>query len=297
MLKASGKAGKTLLYTLKVGITAFILWKVFARVSLPDVFQSMLALPLWMVLALAVGSFMRHWAQLRNWRHSLQINPGYDINHTEVLRSYLIGLPLRFLVPGGPASVAKVLWVNNTSRKASIFSFGAERAFMTWATWSFAIGAALFYYGANAVWILVLLAVLVIPSPLWVWLLMAVRPKDRVLRASYAAHAPWMCVLQVFASLLCFAQYWLLLVRFLPVSFPATVKLMGLTNFSNSIPITLAGLGLRESFAVHFLDGVGITAAQAVSATLTLFVIQDIIPALVGAVVMLGGRKATAANQ
>lgn len=287
----SGKVSKTLLYVLKLGITAFILWKVFGRISLPDVFRSMLALPVWHIMALVVGSFLRHWAQIGNWRHSLQINPGYDLDHKEVLRSYLIGLPLRFLVPGGPASVAKVLWVQNTSRKASIFSFGAERAFMTWATWCFAIGAALFYFKGGMLWLTAALALLCIPAPLWVWLGMSIRDKDRALRDSYAAHAPWMCALQVFASMLCLLQYWLLLVRFVPISFPATMKLMGLTNFSNSIPITLAGLGLRESFAVHFLDKAGITAAQAVSATLALFIVQDILPALIGAGVLLSSKR------
>ncbi len=286
-----GKAGKTLLYILKLSITIFILWKVFGRISLPDVLRSIVALPLWLIVALLAGSVLRHWAQLRNWRHALQINPGYSLNDAEILRSYLIGLPLRFLVPGGPASVAKVLWVQNTSRKASVFSFGAERAFMTWATWSFAIGAALFYYTGGLIYLLVALAVLIIPSPVWVWLLMGIRSKDRSLKAAFALHAPQMCGLQVFASLLCFVQYWLLLLRFAPVSFPGTLRLMGLTNFSNSIPITIAGLGLRESFAVHFLDTIGITASQAVSATLALFIIQDIIPALIGTGVLLGNRR------
>jgi hypothetical protein len=290
MLTLTGKTGKILLYILKLSITGFILWKVFSRISLPEVFRSMATLPVWLVLGLLTGSFLRHWAQLRNWRHALLINPGYDVNHKDILRSYLIGLPLRFLVPGGPASVAKVLWVQNTSRKASIFSFGAERAFMTWATWTFATGAALFHYHTAISWLLWLLAIVVVPSPLWIWMLMSIRAKDRSLKISYGAHAPQMALLQVFASLLCFLQYWLLLTRFAPVTFFGTVKLMGLTNFSNSIPITVAGLGLRESFAVHFLDNVGITATQAVSATLALFVVQDILPALIGTGVMIANK-------
>jgi hypothetical protein len=66
---------------------------------------------------------------------------------------------------------------------------------------------------------------------------------------------------------------------------------MALTQFSNSIPITVAGLGLRESFAIHFLKTAGITAEQAVSATLSLFFIQDVLPALIGTWFLVRTKK------
>ncbi len=91
-----------------------------------------------------------------------------------------------------------------------------------------------------------------------------------------------MLVLQVANSLLTYLQYWLILNSFLPISRWETWLRMALTQFSNTIPITVGGLGLREGFAIHFLKGAGFTAEQAVSATLSLFIIQDILPALLG---------------
>jgi glycosyltransferase 2 family protein len=66
---------------------------------------------------------------------------------------------------------------------------------------------------------------------------------------------------------------------------------MSLTNISNSIPITISGLGLREGFAIHFLKDFGFGAEQAVAATLSVFLMHDVIPALVGAIVLLRARK------
>ncbi|MDD2616571.1 MAG: hypothetical protein PHH74_05255, partial [Candidatus Cloacimonetes bacterium] len=59
-----------------------------------------------------------------------------------------------------------------------------------------------------------------------------------------------------------------------------------------SIPITVSGLGLREGFAIHFLDSYGFTSEQAVAATLSLFFFQDVVPALVGGVVLLKAKRA-----
>ena len=284
---------KTLLYILKLLITAFILWIVFKDINLRELLHSMLRLPVWMFLVLCAGSFLRHWAQLRNWRHALSLNPSYIMNDKDVLRSYLIGLPLRFAVPGGPASLGKVFWVDNSSHMASVLAFGIERGFLTWATWSFASGAALYYYTAIPLWVRMIVFLLCLTAPFWGIPILKAWPKGRAALPAYQKLFPRMALLQVGAALIAYSQYWLILNTHLRISWPQSLKLMALTNFSNSIPITLAGLGLRESFAVHFLDSAGFSAAQAISTTLSLFVIQDIIPALIGLGVFLTRKKLT----
>jgi len=282
---------KTLLYVLKVLITAYILYIVFKDIDLRELLKSMLRLPLWMFIVLCGGSILRHWAQLRNWRHALSLNPSYKMNDRDVLKSYLIGLPLRFAVPGGPASLGKVFWVDNSSHMASVLAFGIERGFLTWATWSFASGAALFYFTAIPLWLRVIVFTLCLAAPVLGIPILKAWPKGRQALPAYKQLAPRMALLQVGAALIAYSQYWLILNSHIQISWPESLKLMSLTNFSNSIPITLAGLGLRESFAVHFLGGAGFSAAQAISTTLTLFVIQDIIPALIGLVVFLTRNK------
>lgn len=282
---------QALLYALKLALTAYIIWRIFQKIELAAVLSTFVHQPLWLLSALLLLSLVRHWGQFANWAHSLQINPQYLPNRKEQLESYLIGLPLRFAVPGGSASAGKVLFVSNTSRWASLLSFGSERGFMTWTTWSYAFAAALVYYPAIPLWLRLAGFLLCFSAPLWTYYLLGLGPKTRPLQPGYARYAPRISLIQVLIAFLSYIQYWLILRQILPIDFGASFVRMALTQFSNSIPITVAGLGLRESFAIHFLAGAGFSASQAVSATLTLFIIQDLLPALPGLVLLLRTQK------
>lgn len=282
---------KNLVYLLKLLITGYILYRVFKNVQLGEIIGSMTSLPLGVVLAVLVGSALRHWIQYQNWSHALRLNPTYQIDRKEVLSSYLVGLPLRFAIPGGSASMGKIFWVQNSSRLASLLAFAAERGFLTWSTWVFASGAAMFHYQSISPWIRIPVFILCLVLPLLVYPILRLSSRGKDARPHYKKLAPRMAMLQITAGLITFTQYWLLLNQHLKISWPHSLRLMALTNFSNSIPITLAGLGLRESFAVHFLAKASFSASQAISTTLTLFVIQDMIPALIGLGVFFTRKK------
>ncbi len=287
----NSKPGKIILYLLRLLITGYILWRIAARIELSEVWRSLLSLPWWLVVFLLFSTLVRHWGQYRNWSYALQLNPSYQPHKREMLASYLIGLPLRFVIPGGSASAGKILFVNNSSRWASLFSFGAERAFLTWCTWTYAFGAALFFYAGIPLWLRILVFVLCLTAPLWAYWLMGLNERTRTLQTNYARFAPRMVVIQLSIAFLSYLQYWLILRQMLPLGFWQSTIRMALTQFSNSIPITVAGLGLRESFAIHFLSGAGFSASQAVSATLSLFFFQDILPALPGIGILLKVQK------
>lgn len=291
---------KSLLYTAKLVLTVVIMWFVLRGTDLTQVLSTMLSISPGVLALLCLGTLIRFGAQLQNWRYALCLNPSYQPNTADVWRSYLIGLPLRFVIPGGPAAVGKILFVDNSSHWASVLSFGAERFFMTWATWLVAAVAASLHYTFMPLWIRVAVVTLCLIFPLLAFFGLARMPKLKALRSTYPRQAPKMILAQILASAAMYAQYWLILRQMLPIDFTSSFRLMGLTNFSNSIPVTVAGLGLRESFAVHFLKDWGYTATQAVSATLILFVIQDIVPALIGSIVLLSskrkGRNAPAAE-
>lgn len=84
------------------------------------------------------------------------------------------------------------------------------------------------------------------------------------LQAPYAQQAPKIIAVQVVSMLLSFVQYWLILNCLLPVNFWQTWIRMALTQFSNTIPITISGLGLREGFAIH-LSGIGFSVKSCFS--------------------------------
>jgi len=270
------------LYLLKFGISFFILWRIAVKVDLSLALTGISALPLLTILLVSLITILRHVCQYFNWMYALKINPDFSADGRDVLNSYMIGLPLRFAIPGGHASVAKIFYVNNSSRIASLWSTALERGFMTWSSWCFAAAAGLFYYTQYTPWLFIGLFLLCLMIPEFIKMILSWKQDWAALRQSYNLYAPRMLVLQVANSLLTYLQYWLILNSFLPISRWETWLRMALTQFSNTIPITVGGLGLREGFAIHFLKGAGFTAEQAVSATLSLFIIQDIFPALLG---------------
>lgn len=273
------------------------MWRIAGKIALGAAFRGIISLPAYVVGAVILLTLLRHLLQYHNWLYALRINPGFKENPKQVLLSYLVALPLRFAMPGGHASIAKIYYIANSSRMASFWSTSLERGFMTWACWSFACLGALFYYPQYPalLWLSLLLLCLLLPVILYY--ILGKKANWKYLQGSYAVQAPKMMAMQIGNTLITYLQYWLIINCFVRVSGWESSVRMALTQFSNSIPITIAGLGLRESFAIHFLKTAGISAEQAVSATLSLFLIQDLLPAIIGAVFLLLGKKAESLKQ
>ncbi|MCB5253966.1 MAG: lysylphosphatidylglycerol synthase domain-containing protein [Candidatus Cloacimonadaceae bacterium] len=282
---------KRLSYIAKALFTLLLLYLIFRRIDLASALSYAGSLPLLSVIGVFALSILRHYIQSNNWRCALHLNAGYIYNRRQVQATYLLALPLRFLIPGGHASFAKVLYLKNTSLLASIVATSAERLFMTWATWTFAAIAAFFFFPELSVYIRMALIVFAAFLPLWAALIMRLRPSLRVHLPAYAAQAPKMMLLQIANTLLMYLQYYIILNHLGVISAIDTWIGMGLTNVSNSIPITISGLGLREGFAIHFLEAFNFSSEQAVAATLSLFVFHELIPALIGSVVLFRSKR------
>lgn len=282
---------KLVSYIFKLALTVVILYLVFRGLEPRLVFENMMKLSGGVILLLILGSFLRHSIQLTAWRLALRINPEYVPDLRAEIHSYLIGLPLAFIFPGGFAAMGRIFWVKNSSHVASALSFVVERGLLTWATVTFAAIAAMLYFpGISPLWGLPLLLIL-ITLPLWSRYLFYLWKEGEPYRDRYAKSAPRLALLQVIAALIALTQYWLILNSIQQISWLDNFKLMGLTTFSNALPITIGGLGLRESFAIHFLKSAGFVPSQAISATLSLFLIQDMTPALIGLSVLWKKRR------
>lgn len=282
---------KIVSHIFKLLLTAVILYYVFRGLEPRLILHNMLKLPLGVIFLLILSSFLRHCIQLQVWKLSLRLNPAYIWDARAELNSYLIGLPLAFIFPGGHASVGKMFWVKNTSHFASIIAYIAEKGYLTWAMWSFAAAAALMHYPNIPISLGMPLFLLLLSAPLWSEFLFLFWKQGAVYRRQYAKKAPLLALYQIAAAMIALSQYWLILNSIKEISYLDNFKLMSLTNFSNTLPITLAGLGLRESFAIHFLKNASFAASEAIAATLSLFVIQDVIPALVGLVALWKQKK------
>ena len=285
------KPGKALGYVFKLALSLLILILIFRRIDSARASELIVQMPAVLLMQVFLLSVLRHFVQLNNWRCSLHLNPLYVNKPRELLASYLIALPLRFLLPGGHASFGKIFYVSNSSRWASLISTTTERLFMTWSTWTFAAIAAFWHYPALNPDLRTALVIFCAFMPLYAALIIGCKAKWQQYHVAYVQQAPRMMLLQVANTLLMYLQYHLILNHLGSIALKETWIGMSLTNVSNSIPITISGLGLREGFAIHFLKDFNFSAEQAVAATLCVFLVHDVIPALVGAVVLLRAKK------
>ncbi len=162
---------------------------------------------------------------------------------------------------------------------------------MTWTTWFFALLAGMLYYRQSPLWVWIILLLILIFLPFLVKLIFGASKKFSSLQALYSAQFPKIISVQVLSNLLCFVQYWLILNCFSAINFWQSWIRMALTQFSNTIPITISGLGLREGFAIHFLAGAGFSPEQAVSVSLTLFFIHDVFTGVNRYILSLKSKK------
>ncbi|HOH46632.1 MAG TPA: lysylphosphatidylglycerol synthase transmembrane domain-containing protein [Candidatus Cloacimonadota bacterium] len=285
---------KRLGYALKLILSVVITWLVFRKINLSDVLEGIAAIPPALAALILVISLLRHYLQYQNWWLALQMNPGFIAKRRDIQCSYLIGNFLRFLLPGGHGTFGKVFFIKNSSKTATAVAVTSERAAQTWAVFLFAALGASYYYLDWAVELRILLLGFIAIFPLLLWIPVRYHPAFSEVREGYRRDLPWMLLIQICTNLLTMLQYWLLLSLMLKISFPQTVLRMSLVQFSDTIPITISGLGLREGFAVHFLEDAGVTAKQAVTATLGLFIFQDLIPGLVGLPFFLTHKKSSA---
>lgn len=280
-----------LFYLVKLGLSLLILWLIFRKVDLAEVITELSRVPVPVVLLVFAITLMRQYLQYQNWRHALRLNPWFSAEEKQISRSYLIGIPLRFLLPGGHGSFAKVFFIDNSSKTASIAAVASEKLAQTWAILLFAAGSAFWIFPQWNLALKLLALIVIALLPLILGAIVKWHRDLAVLSGGYRTNIPRMLVIQVAAVLLTMLQYYLLLNTMSAISFGETTLRMSIVQFSDTIPVTISGLGLRESFAMHFLETAGYAGGKAITATLALFFIQDVLTCIPGLGLLLMRKK------
>ncbi len=280
-----------LFYLVKLGLSLLILWLIFRKVDLAEVITELGRIPVQVILLVFAITLMRQYLQYQNWRHALRLNPWFCAEEEQISRSYLIGIPLRFLLPGGHGSFAKVFFIDNSSKTASIAAVASEKLAQTWAILLFAAGSAFWIFPQWNLALKLLALVVIALLPLILGGIVKWHRDLAVLRDGYRRNIPRMLAIQVAAVLLTMLQYYLLLNTMSAISFGETTLRMSIVQFSDTIPVTISGLGLRESFAMHFLETAGYAGGKAITATLALFFIQDVLTCIPGLGLLLMRKK------
>ncbi len=284
---------KKLIFYGKIILSFLILYFIFRKIDLVKTYQYFTELSSMTLFLLLLTTFIKFYTQYSNWKSNLCINPKYKPNTIEILKSHFIGIALRFLVPGGHATFAKVFYVNNSSKKATFISIWIEKFFQSWIILFYASWAAVFFYKQFNQLLLLALAFLITLIP-FILLIMPNKFKKYDFTeywSAYRKHFISIIVMQIGFVFLTFYQYHIIVNEFHAISFLNTSMLVALILCSNLIPITYGGLGLRETFSAYYFTKLGVPGEIAVSASLTIFFFNSILPALPGLYYIIADKK------
>jgi len=243
-------------------------------------------------LLLVTITVIKFFTQVLNWSYCLEIFLEASSEFRRILKTHFIGLALRFFVPGGYATVGKMLYFEAENRKKVFFSILAEKFFGVWIIFFFVAAAYMIYppsienNGAGMFvtrLLLQLLGIFVILFPLLVPLLIR-RYLGQQLFLNYISAMPKILVVQIVYIVLTFTQYYILLKFFTgELEFYKVALGVSLVLVSNVIPITYSGLGLREATSAWVLPSLaGIDIEVAVGVSLIIFFLNSVLPALPG---------------
>ncbi|MBW6515328.1 MAG: flippase-like domain-containing protein [Candidatus Cloacimonetes bacterium] len=283
---------RKILFLFKVIITTIILWLIFRKIDFNEVFLAASGISLTIFMLLILISIIKFVTQYKNWESCLKITTEYQPAKNEILKSHFIGQALRFLIPGGHATFAKVYFVTNKKR-ATLFSIGIERFMQTWTNLWFASFAGFFYFKQFPFYMRLGGVVIITLIPVAVyWSSRALKMESwKDYFSQYIRIVPVITLRQILFVFLTVFQYFLIINQFYTISLVKLLISVPLILIANIIPITYAGLGLRETFAIYLLRDFDIQPEIAVTASLIIFLINSVLPAIVGLFFILTTKK------
>ena len=267
-----------LLYIVKIGVgIAIIIWILMQvdQHKFIAYFLTMRAVDLAIILAL---SLLGLWIQFMRWKYLVgQYSVSFQVR--DLMPSYFAGFTFRLMIPGGHAELSKVFLLPGRKR-GKIMAFGMERIFQSYLkiVLSFAFLPVFF---PEYTWICVAAILIVIAG-------YAYFPRIPLLRTYAEKETPYHHTFLITAlfSIAVYAvmvfQYHILISGQYTIRLSASAFTVIYLWSAGVVPISISGLGIREGLAVFFFQFYGVPPAYALATSLFLFVINAIIPALIG---------------
>lgn len=283
---------KQLSFYAKIFISVTILYIIFTKINLQGVWENFGKISFLSIIFLFILSAIKVYFQMINWGNYLKLNADYKPLKYEVAKSFFIGEALRFVVPGGLGTLGKVYYVQN-QKSATFVSVGVEKFLQIWAALIFAATAGLFYFNqiplCHKSCVYGVLLILPFLIPFISKLIKHGQAKNytsqynKIILPVIGRHT-----INIMITII---QYYLVIISFVSLSLVKIALAVPLILSANILPVTISGLGLREGFAVEVLAKYGISPEIAVACSLTIFSVSNIIPALIGAFLMLKHKK------
>ncbi|MCF7912578.1 MAG: flippase-like domain-containing protein [Candidatus Cloacimonetes bacterium] len=284
-MKRSAK-WKKILGIIKYPLTIAILVIVLSRIELHQVSVILSELKPGFLVVLVCISLLKIFLQFTNWNIFLKLIPGVRLKFRERITSFFAGISFRIISPGGVGVYGRMLYLS-AGKKDSFLAITYEKFIQTWCIIFFASIASSLYFIKLALILKIILPVVALSLPFLLLFKSPINEKYYHYFQQYRASLIPALLLQVTINLLTIVQYEVFFLNYTRFSLLSAIKSVPLVQAGNLLPVTISGLGIREYLAVSVYPSLGISKELAVSCALTIFILSNLLPALVGLFILL----------
>jgi len=267
-----------LLYFVKFIFTAvLIIWILnqVDREKFIDYFSQLNLASIAIIIFLGILSLI---VQFKRWQFLIESN-SINYDYKDLIPSFFAGFAFRLMIPGGHAEISKVFLLSGRKR-GKVVAFGIEKFFLAYMKIALIVAVIPLTfpkYTYLCISLLVVMSVvyILLPKIPFIAKLQEKEVNNHFVYAKTLFYSGIIFLISVY-------QYQILLERIHEITFLQTAHVVVYLWAAGIIPFSISGLGFRESLAVYFLQFYGIPAAHAVAASLFLFAVNSIFPALTG---------------
>jgi|GEM_PF-914772 len=281
---------KKLAFVLKymVGITLLI-W-ILLQIDRKQMLLALAAIPIDVILPILLIASLNLLGQFLRWKFLVERHSNH-YQKSDLLPSFFAGFAFRMIVPGGHAEITKVFLLPGQKR-GKIVAFGIEKFFQTYIKFVFVVLALPLVFPQYRLvsWSIAGVAVAAyFFLPVIFRLSYLKQFQEKEINYNLIFIRTLLYSLAIFACLI--TQYYILLNEFHYIGLGDSILAVIFIWGSGLLPITVSGLGVRENIAVFFLTRHEIPAYAAVAASLLIFFINSVVPALIGLYFIYKRRK------
>ena len=288
-MKLSDKT-KKIAGILKYPVTILILIIVLSKIDLGRVLGILSELKPGVLAALLVISLIKIFLQYLNWSLFLQLNPDSKLTFSQKITSFFVGFSFRMISPGGVGVYGRMLYLP-IRKKDSFLSITYEKMIQSWCIIFFASLASSLYFSGLSLFLKFILPLAALSLPFILLIISPLKRKYYNYFRQYRLTLIPALAIQITTNLLTIFQYTIFLQNYTEFSFLSAFKSVPLVQAGNLIPITISGLGVREYLAVQVYPSLGISAELAVSCSLIVFCLSNLLPAFAGIIILLFKRN------
>lgn len=248
------------------------------RAQMIDAISNIHFLVLISLLALAV---INVGVQFLRWKYLVESHSDH-YDKKDLLPSFFAGFAFRLMIPGGHAEITKVFLLPGKKR-GKVVAFGIEKYFQTYIKLILVLITIPLVFPEYRM-VLWIAAAIAMGSYFFLPMIFKHSLMKKLQEKTVNYHKIFILTLLYSIAIFCLLiyQYYVLLNDFNAIDFFDTSISVIFIWGSGLIPISVSGLGVRENLAAFFLAKYGVPPYAAVGASLFIFFINAIVPALIG---------------